>query len=287
MASQADGWLTDPNFPLTGAQKTMHLNIGRGEVANRILCVGDLARAERLSGFFDSPSSKYANLSKRGFAIYTGTFRSTPVSIIGTGMGTPMTDFVVRECRHMTSGRMLMVRYGTCGLLSPTIPPGTIVCNYASRMITRNYDYSPSDDGSGGEPFLVSRRVEADTGLLAAVEGRMRGVFGDTGVVRGVDCTADSFYDSQGRISSLFDDFNGTLIEKVTEIEPEATNLQMETFKLLHLASISKGSILAAGCAIGLMNRSKQTVLGEVSLKEKELLGGFAILSALVDFPLG
>jgi uridine phosphorylase len=37
--------------------------------------------------------------TNRGFTTYTGTFRGVGVSVIATGMGTPMADFMLREVR--------------------------------------------------------------------------------------------------------------------------------------------------------------------------------------------
>lgn len=64
----------------------MHLQVCRGQVANRILSVGDAGRAGRLAvALFDD--GKYAlHNSSRGFAVYTGMYKDVPVSIIATGM---------------------------------------------------------------------------------------------------------------------------------------------------------------------------------------------------------
>lgn len=48
--------------------------------------------------------------SSRGFTVFTGRVLGVPVSIIGTGMGTPMMDFVVREARAVVEGDMAFIR---------------------------------------------------------------------------------------------------------------------------------------------------------------------------------
>lgn len=40
----------------------------------------------------------------------TGRYKGVPVSIVSTGMGSPNTDFFVREVRECLSGDMLVVR---------------------------------------------------------------------------------------------------------------------------------------------------------------------------------
>jgi len=284
MAKEAE-WLSDPNFPLTSQSRTMHLDIAEGEVANRVLCVGHLARALRLTQLFDHPNRKYVNESKRGFAVYTGTFRDVPVSIIGTGMGPPMTDFVIRECRKVVKGRMAFVRLGTCGLLQKAAQAGTMACSTSSRMVSRNPDFRPQQPETA-PAYFVSKRLLPDEGLMASVTERLEACLGAENVKSGPDFTSDSFYDSQGRISSHFDDFNESLITDLLTLEPTAMNFQMETCTMYHLASISKGSVLAAAASIGLIGRDTGDILSEADTREKEIVGGLAVLQALATFAL-
>jgi uridine phosphorylase len=77
------------DLPTDAEGRVMHLQVHRGQIANRILSVGDAGRAERLAkALFDS--SKFAvHTSSRGFAVYTGMHKDVPVSIIATGMVRP------------------------------------------------------------------------------------------------------------------------------------------------------------------------------------------------------
>lgn len=275
--------LHDANFPMIGT-KTMHLNVSKGEVANRILSVGDHGRAKRIAALLDGGQAEVTVPSSRGFIVHSGHFKGVPVSVVGTGMGTPMMDFVVRECRHVVEGPMAIVRYGTTGILRDSVVPGTVLLASASRMVSRNYDYDPSDPTT--EAYRLSNRVTADSQLTAAVKEKLIAVLGDENVAEGVDITADYFYDTQGRTGTHFEDYNEGLIERLQRDEPEASNLQMETFKLLQLAGASKGSIKAAGAAIGLLSRKSQAILSEDLLIQREIEGGRAILDALASFPL-
>ena len=42
--------------------------------------------------------------------MFTGRKLGVPISIISTGMGTPMMDFVVRESRAIVDGHMAITR---------------------------------------------------------------------------------------------------------------------------------------------------------------------------------
>jgi uridine phosphorylase len=79
-------------------------------VANRILSVGDAHRAWKISRFFDKLESSIYVESTRSFRIFTGTFKGVPISIVATGMGSPMMDFVVRECKKVVDGPMAIMR---------------------------------------------------------------------------------------------------------------------------------------------------------------------------------
>ena len=67
-------------------------------------------------------------------------------------------------------------------------------------------------------------------------------------VLEGINLTADSFYSSQGRVDSSFEDHNETLLQDVVQTYPKAVSLEMETFQLFHLAQLARprGCIRAA-----------------------------------------
>lgn len=49
---------------------------------------------------------------------------------------------------------------------------------------------------------------------------------------QGMNLSADSFYCSQGRIGSHFDDRNETLVDELLELHPELTSFEMESYHL-------------------------------------------------------
>lgn len=59
-------------------------------------------------------------------------------------------------------------------------------------------------------------------------------------VLEGINLTADSFYSSQGRVDSSFEDHNETLLQDVVQTYPKAVSLEMETFQLFHLAQLAR-----------------------------------------------
>jgi len=72
------------------------------------------------------------------------------------------------------------------------------------------------------------------------------------------NASADSFYSSQGRITSLFRDENDQLVSNIRKAHPEAQTFEMETFLLNHLAKSAnessstkegKGGVMRTGAA--------------------------------------
>eukprot|EP01112_Ceratiomyxa_fruticulosa_P008369 TRINITY_DN216_c0_g1_i1.p1 TRINITY_DN216_c0_g1~~TRINITY_DN216_c0_g1_i1.p1 ORF type:complete len:297 (+),score=60.55 TRINITY_DN216_c0_g1_i1:128-1018(+) len=273
------GDVSDANFPKDAEGRVYHLGVKKGEVANRILSVGDATRGALLSNFLDNPAKNFVT-SNRGFTVYTGTRKGTPVSIIVTGMGTPMIDFVVRESRAVVDGNMAIVRFGTCGSPQPNIAVGAIAVAEQAVLIRRNVD---NWIDSTEPPYFFSKPVSSDKELSKLLLSHLKSPYG---VVSGLNATADSFYSSQGRIDPNFDDRNSTLIDDILKAHPNLISLEMETFKLLHLALCSHGTISAAACTIVLAQRYSGVFLSNEEKHELEKSCGLACLDSLVAFPL-
>lgn len=105
------------SFPFENG-KTMHLDWGKGDIANRIIICSDPKVVRRLSKYFDNPLETIEIKSPRHFLIYTGLFQGVPISIISSGIGGPMIDFTMREAKFILDGPMAVVRFGTCCSIS-------------------------------------------------------------------------------------------------------------------------------------------------------------------------
>ena len=74
-------------------------------------------------------------------------------------------------------------------------------------------------------------------------------------VFKGLNFSCDSYYSSQGRIDSSFDDQNESLFQMLEKAQPDGLFFEMENFQLFHLAKLSKQSVRAGAAAIPLANR--------------------------------
>jgi uridine phosphorylase len=262
------------------------MDVGPGDVANRVLTVGAVQRAEKIAAFFDTRTSVVS--SSRGFTTITGTYKGVTISIVSIGMGPAMMDFFIRESRFVTSGPMAIVRFGTCGGISPAALPGTVVVARHSGYVNRNPNAFGKDkkDADRVEPYVMYEETPADIAFGNIIVDKLIGGIGAAAVVEGTNITAESFYSSQGRVDSdNFDDRNETLVDKVIAKYPSAASMEMESFQLLHLANCSKIPIYASAAAIVISNRldPSRIVAGDV-LDHLESEGGRDMLEALADF---
>mmetsp|Transcript_1866 Transcript_1866/g.4277 ORF Transcript_1866/g.4277 Transcript_1866/m.4277 type:complete len:305 (+) Transcript_1866:208-1122(+) len=211
--------------------RTHHVGVAKGEVANRVVLVGSSSRAATLCSLLDG-APQFSIKSHRGFETFTGTFQGTPVSIVTTGMGGPMMDFAVRELRHVVDGDLVMVRLGSCGGLSPAAGPGAVVANTpGSVRIARNFDATFEDESDAN--YVISQRSAAPDAALA--QRLAAELARDCDVVEGLNASADSFYDAQGRVDANFRDGNGNVLERLRALG--VASVEMESFYLLHLAA--------------------------------------------------
>eukprot|EP00931_Biecheleriopsis_adriatica_P094407 TRINITY_DN68061_c0_g1_i1.p1 TRINITY_DN68061_c0_g1~~TRINITY_DN68061_c0_g1_i1.p1 ORF type:complete len:329 (-),score=72.80 TRINITY_DN68061_c0_g1_i1:18-953(-) len=276
--------------------RVLHVGLTDGEIANRVVVVGHHSRAELLASFLEPETdggSVFKLASDRGFLTYTGCFAGQKLSVVSIGMGVAMMDFFVREARAVVKGAMAVVRFGTCGCLQDWVKVGAVsVASQGSAMVQRNYGHfdSGSGDTSNGnsKPYIISPLCPPDSSLSGAVSAALRADLGDDEVMEGINVTADSFYSSQGRADSAFNDANKDLIDELLQRFPKAITMEMETYQLLHLARscLPQGSMRAAAAVVNVANRQTGDVVGEEGLRAAERNGGKALLKALSGLSL-
>ncbi|RIB13356.1 nucleoside phosphorylase domain-containing protein [Gigaspora rosea] len=265
------------NFPKSADGRVSHIGIKRGEIANRIITVGDLDRAKLFLKLLDSDTAIFQRQSHRGFLTITGKYKGVPVSIVGIGMGLSMMDFFVREARAIIDGTMIIIRVGTCGTIGKS-NPGDVIISEGSFAVTRNYDYPIFENKmimqdyeikTKERPYNMSKVFYGDeeicnlvitfffakkkknsyysflTNNVISYSLKIRKQLINSGipnsqVIQGLNATCDSFYSSQGRHDENFEDYNKGLIESIRTKYPEETeSLEMETFMLYYLAKCS------------------------------------------------
>ncbi|KAG2357708.1 nucleoside phosphorylase domain-containing protein [Suillus spraguei] len=235
--------IQDANFPKTEDGRVYHLGIRAGEVANRIITVGSVSRAELIAKTLDASPKLFSLYSERGFLTITGCYKSVPVSIVCIGMGAPNADFFIREVRECLYGDMLVIRLGSCGCLTD-LPVGSLVLPASSVACTRNVDFDFTSRDPWEVPYRLSKPVSADPDLhrvlYDALEATRPPSLKNLVVSNTVNASTDSFYSSQGRQTS-FQDHNASLIDHLKASVSDLATLEMETFWIFHLAASWRG----------------------------------------------
>ncbi|OMJ08131.1 Purine nucleoside phosphorylase DeoD-type [Smittium culicis] len=229
--------MSDANFPVDAEGRTYHVECRRGDIANRVVTVGDPQRAKLMAKKFDKILLERS--SHRGFLIITGIYKDVPITVVSIGMGLSMMDFFVRETRAVVDGPMSIVRFGSCGSICDAKPGNIIVCT-SSYGIMRNYDHFTNPFKKAESPYLITDRVQADPTLTLSLSTKLKNSMGKDSVFEGSNGCADSFYGSQGRLGSNFVDENDNLIPTLKKKYSDAVSLEMEAHMLYHLAAVSK-----------------------------------------------
>lgn len=284
---------SNTEFPLDTEGRVYHIGAKRGEIANRVLLVGDPNRAELIANAHLDKDGKavFYRTSTRGFTWYTGRYRGTPVTVMAIGMGLSMMDFAVREMRALVDGELVIVRLGTAGSPNKNCQAGTMAVSTECVRIEQNLanvDYSnPGAPVSWKDAFLISKPAPADETLSKELTDKLtKFATGAKGVVQGLSASAESFYSSQGRVDTNFHDHNTELVDGVVSVHPDIVCFEMETHQLFHLARTCAKPVRAAGCAIILMQRKSHEILDHDLKVRLEKEGGQSILETLVDHKL-
>ena len=94
---------------------TPHNSAEVGDIAERILLPGDPLRAKYIAENFLTDAKEYSHV--RNVLGYTGSYKGTPVSVQGTGMGMPSIAIYVHELISVYGAKKL-IRVGSCGALA-------------------------------------------------------------------------------------------------------------------------------------------------------------------------
>ena len=96
--------------------KPQHLTAKPGEVAKRVIAVGDPARAKMVAQMLEEPKLVSEN---RDLLVFTGKYKGVPVSVAVHGIGGPSAGIVFEELRMLGAG--VIVRLGTAGSMKKEI----------------------------------------------------------------------------------------------------------------------------------------------------------------------
>lgn len=234
-----------------------HLHVKPGEIADKIILVGDPGRVETVASFFEKREYEAEN---REFKSITGTYQGKRITVLSTGIGCDNIDIVMNELDVLANvdfntrqekdifHPLEIVRIGTCGGLQPHTPIGTFLCSeksigfdgllnfYAHRDNVCDLGFEMSFvrhmgwTGAVCQPYPYV--INCDTELMERIAQK--------DMVRGVTISAGGFYGPQGRALRLplADANQNAKIESFRHGRHSITNYEMESSALAGLARL-------------------------------------------------
>lgn len=247
-----------------------HLHVKPGQLADKIILVGDPDRVNMVSDFFDE---KECEVRSREFHTVTGTYKGKRLSVVSTGIGCDNIDIVMTELDALTNidfttredkpefRQLTLVRIGTCGGLQPNTPEGTFIASeksigfdgllnfYAGRNEVCDLDFEAHFKAHmHWSPLLCAPYViDSDKELFERIAGN--------DMVRGVTIACGGFFGPQGREVRI-PLANPHQNEKVESFEYKGykiTNYEMESSALEGMARLLGHK--ATTCCLVIANR--------------------------------
>lgn len=238
-----------------------HLQAKPGQLAERIITVGDQERVDLFERHFQKIDTRITN---REFRIITGTVRGERISVLSTGIGTDNIDIAINEIdalfnidfekRTVKDDKTILhfIRVGTSGAIRPEIKIDSFIrSSSAIGFDGLMHFYDSSHVRNLALEGIIRSHMKMYTLYAIDASSHLLDHFDSIGK-EGITITAPGFYAPQSRKLRL--DFSFDIIKSVLEIELEnqaITNLEMETAGIYGLArmlgheAISLNAILA------------------------------------------
>lgn len=190
-----------------------HLDLTPGEIADTIITVGDPARVEKISCYFDQLEHRS---SHREFITHTGTIGNKRLSVVSTGIGTDNIDIVMNELDALVNidlgtrlekkekKQLNIIRLGTAGALQKDITIDSIVASTHGIGLDNLMHFYPFNNNH--EELEITRSFNEHTHLSTKLSAPY--VFGASAfllakmvdqVHAGVTVSSPGFYAPQGR----------------------------------------------------------------------------------------
>ena len=163
------------------------IQVGEGEVNQRVITCGDPARAERISKLFDNPVCMAKN---REYWTFNGTYKGVPVSVTSHGVGCGGAAIAFESLWR--AGAKVIIRVGTCGGMQPGIDAGSLVIATAACR----------EDGVTEKMIPLSYPAVADGEVVAALSksAKEKGIEVNKGIILTQALFYPSFLESKVKL---------------------------------------------------------------------------------------
>jgi uridine phosphorylase len=241
---------------LDSKNNVYHLGLNAGQLAEKVIVVGDQDRVAMISAFFDTIEHTSQH---REFVCHTGTFKGKRISALSTGIGTDNIDITINELDALVNINLStreenpikksleIIRIGTCGILQENIPVHSyILSTHAIGLdnVAHFYGISFSSEEiellnsfssqvnlpTKVEPYLIS----ASKTLTAKLASNL--------TFNGITVTSSGFYGPQGRQLRLK--------TKTTQLNEQLTAFQFNNERIMNF-EMESSALFALGKGLG------------------------------------
>lgn len=195
-----------------------HLHLKPENLANHIILVGDQARVNTISGFFENIEFETQN---REFKTVTGWYNDERISVISTGIGTDNIDIVMNELDALVNidlksreiknekKSLNIIRIGTSGGLQEEVPVNSFLVSEKSIGFDGLLPFYADWEKVCDLPFEKAFRQFTDwndslpTPYVVNASKKLKQKFEVPDFQFGITISAPGFYGPQGRILRL------------------------------------------------------------------------------------
>ncbi len=250
-------YIAPTELPINKDGSVFHLHVKPGQLANKIILVGDPGRVSMVASHFQQVECDVQN---REFHTITGTYQGKRISCVSTGIGCDNIDIVMNELDALVNvdftnrevkdeiRQLEIVRIGTSGGLQPNTPIGTFVCSERSIGFDGVLNFYAGRDAVCDLPmeraFInhmgwtgtlcapTAYAIHADEELVNRIAAK--------DMVRGITIAGNGFYGPQGRNVRIqpADPHQNTKIESFEYDGLHITNFEMESSALAGLSKL-------------------------------------------------
>lgn len=266
-------YFPESELVINGDGSIFHLHLKPGQLADKVVLVGDPGRVNLVASHFDTQECEVSN---REFHTITGTYKGKRITCLSTGIGCDNIDIVMNELDALanidfktrtekaTHRTLTLVRVGTCGGLQPNTPTGTYIASlksigfdgllnfYAGRdqasdlQLEAAFKKHVGWDMRMGNPYVAT----ANTQLIDQIAA--------DDMVRGITIACGGFFGPQGRrlrLPLMVPDLNAK-IESFEYNGLRVNNFEMESSALAGLSTLMGHRAMT--CCMVIANRRAQ-----------------------------
>ena len=265
-----------------------HLNLLPGDIANKIVIVGDPGRVDMLASLLEDVRVRKEN---REFHTVTGSFEHTEITIISSGIGTDNIDILINELDALVNidlktgipkedpESLTFVRIGTSGGLRSDITAGSCILTQTAigfdglLHFYEGYDWILDTNLAD---TLVEYLEWPDTlsyPYAVNANPELMEMFESLNSKKGITISTPGFYAPQGRrlrLETFDNEINGKLAE-FSYLGRTISNYEMESSAIYGLSALLGHKALTICLVIG--NR----VTGEFVQDYKPLMTDLAL----------